>query len=62
MIALVDDDPMWRFLTSTALQGFGWTVEDHDSGQALIDALPRSAADIILIDAIFALIYMELDL
>jgi diguanylate cyclase (GGDEF)-like protein len=51
VIALVDDDPMWRFLTSTALQGFGWTVEDHDSGQSLIDALPRSAADIILIDA-----------
>ena len=50
-VALVDDDPMWRFLTSTALRERGWVVEDYDSGCLLLDRLPTIAADIVLIDA-----------
>ena len=50
-VALVDDDPMWRFLTSTALRERGWVVEDFDSGCLLLDRLPTIDADIVLIDA-----------
>jgi predicted signal transduction protein with EAL and GGDEF domain/DNA-binding response OmpR family regulator len=51
-VALVDDDPMWRFLTSTALRERGWVVEDYDSGFLLLDRLPSISADIVLIDAV----------
>lgn len=51
-VLLVDDDPMWRFLTSTALRDRGWVVEDCESGSALLERLPSSTADIVLIDAL----------
>ena len=51
VVALVDDDPMWRFLTGTALRDVGWTVHDFDNGPALLEALPEARVDLVLIDA-----------
>ena len=50
-VALVDDDPMWRFLTGTALREVGWTVHDYDSGPALLAGLDEGRVDLVLIDA-----------
>jgi diguanylate cyclase (GGDEF)-like protein len=51
VIALVDDDPMWRFLTGSALREIGWTVHDHESGPALLAGLSDLKVDLVLIDA-----------
>jgi len=50
-VALVDDDPMWRYLTCTALRERGWDVLDCASGTSLLDALAQRPADIVVIDA-----------
>lgn len=49
---LVDDDPMWRFLTGSALRERGWSVEEYDTGAELLARLSAITPDIVLIDAL----------
>jgi len=51
-VVLVDDDPVWRYLTGTALRERGWTVDDCESGAALLEAVAQRVPDIALVDAL----------
>ncbi len=50
-IALVDDDPMWRYLTGTALRERGCAIVDFESGEQLLEAAAGDPPDLVLIDA-----------
>ncbi|MCL4748176.1 MAG: EAL domain-containing protein [Burkholderiaceae bacterium] len=50
-VAVVDDDPMWRFLLASALRERGWQVFDFESGPRMLDELAARAFDIVLVDA-----------
>ena len=51
-VFLADDDPMWRYLTCCALRERGWTVEDFESGHALLAGFDDHPPDIVLVDAL----------
>ncbi len=50
-VAVVDDDPMWRFLIASALRERGWEVHDFESGPRMLDEFGAHAFDVVMVDA-----------
>ncbi|HUN91724.1 MAG TPA: EAL domain-containing protein [Burkholderiaceae bacterium] len=51
-ILLVDDDPVVRLLTASALAERGWRIVEADSGVAALDAFQRARPDVVVLDAL----------
>jgi PAS domain S-box-containing protein len=50
-VLLVDDDPVARLLTITALAERGWRVLEAESGQQALDRFRRELAAVVVLDA-----------
>ena len=55
-VAVVDDDPMWRFLIARALRERGWIVCEFESGARVLDELAATRFDIVLVDAVMPVV------
>ncbi len=49
-ILIVDDEPNVRLVFRTTLETAGYAVREAEDGQAALDELARSAADLVLLD------------
>ncbi len=50
-ILLVDDDPVFRLITSKALQGAGFNVDEASSGEEALVKFETNVPDLVLLDA-----------
>lgn len=51
-VLLIDDDAMWRYLTSSALRERGFEVQEADSAADLLERLAQWRPQLIILDAL----------
>jgi PAS domain S-box-containing protein len=51
-VLLVDDDPVARLLTASALSERGWQVIEADGGEAALDLIAVQTPDVVVLDAL----------